>query len=71
MAYNPDGDKLAVGSHDNRIYVYAAKSKYAKFATLNAHNSFITCLDWSLDGSYIRSCCGAYELLFFNLDLKK
>ena len=22
MAYSPDGDRLAVGSHDNNIYVY-------------------------------------------------
>mmetsp|Transcript_14203 Transcript_14203/g.10271 ORF Transcript_14203/g.10271 Transcript_14203/m.10271 type:complete len:86 (+) Transcript_14203:1692-1949(+) len=25
MAYSPDGDKLAVGSHDNNIYIYLAK----------------------------------------------
>jgi hypothetical protein len=39
---------------------------------LRGHNSFVTCLDWSLssDPSYIRSNCGAYELLFFNVDTK-
>lgn len=30
------------------------------------HNSFITSVDWSKDGKYIRSVCGAYELLFFS-----
>lgn len=53
--------------------MYVVKNKYAKFAVLKGHNSFITCLDWSLSDSpqYIRSNCGAYELLFFNVDAKK
>lgn len=73
MAYNPACDKLAAGSHDNNIYIYNAKSKYSKFAVLKAHNSFITCFDWSLSDSpsLIKSNCGAYELLFFNVDSKK
>jgi len=28
MSYNPDGDKLAVGSHDNNIYIYLAHERY-------------------------------------------
>lgn len=71
MAYNPQGDKLAAGSHDNNIYVYNAKTKYSKYCVLKAHNSFLTCFDWSLDGTYIKSNCGAYELLFFNVNAKK
>ena len=40
---------------------------------LRAHNSFVTNLDWSLSSepAYIRSNCGAYELLFFNVDNKR
>lgn len=71
MSYSPNEDKLAVGSHDNNIYIYNALQKYQLYATLKGHNSFITCFDWSLDGKYIRSNCGAYELLFFNVDNKK
>jgi microtubule-associated protein-like 1/2 len=73
MSYNPSQDKLAVGSHDNNIYVYSVKNKYVKLTTLKAHNSFITCFDWALSDSpsYIKSNCGAYELLFFNVDNKK
>lgn len=37
MLYNPSNDKLAVGSHDNNIYVYNCNSNYALFATLKAH----------------------------------
>jgi len=65
ISYSPDGSKLAVGSHDNKIYVYET-SGYSLVGTCKAHNSFIVCLDWSQDGKFIRSCCGAHELLFFN-----
>ncbi|CDW73957.1 help domain containing protein [Stylonychia lemnae] len=70
MSYDPSGSKLAVGSHDNNIYVYTidkTNEKYLKCFALKAHSSFITALDWSLDSEYIRSNCGAYELLFFNV----
>jgi WD40 repeat protein len=65
MEYSPDGSKLAVGSHDNKIYVYSVPD-YSLLGVCKKHNSFITSVDWSLDGSYIRSVCGAYELLFFD-----
>lgn len=67
MAYSPDGSKLAVGSHDNNIYIYDAES-YDLLGKLDKHNSFITSLDWSEDSSYIRSVCGAHELLFFTVE---
>lgn len=28
MAYSPDGDRLAVGSHDNNIYIYLTQARY-------------------------------------------
>ena len=65
IRYSPDGSKLAVGSHDNKIYVYST-SNYQLLGKCAKHNSFITSLDWSRDGNVIRSVCGAYELLFFN-----
>mmetsp|Transcript_7135 Transcript_7135/g.5399 ORF Transcript_7135/g.5399 Transcript_7135/m.5399 type:complete len:181 (-) Transcript_7135:51-593(-) len=65
MTYSPNGSKLAVGSHDNNIYVYDSSS-YNLVGTCKAHNSFIVSVDWSSDGKYIRSVCGAHELLFFN-----
>ena len=49
MAYNPQSTKLAVGSHDNNIYVYNCDKNYAGYAVLRAHQSFVTALDWSLD----------------------
>ena len=65
MSYSADKCRLAVGSHDNKIYIYDAENGYALLNTLKGHSSYIMALDWSQDGSYIRSNCGAYELLFF------
>lgn len=67
MEYSPDGSKLAVGSHDNKIYVYDSNS-YALLGKCTAHNSFIVSVDWSKDGQYIRSVCGAHELLWHKSD---
>lgn len=71
IEYSPDGSKLAVGSHDNNIYVYNS-STYELLGVCKAHNSFIVSVDWSTDGTYLRSVCGAHELLFFTAeDLKQ
>ena len=67
MSYSPDGSKLAVGSHDNNIYIYETEG-YTLLGKMSKHNSFITSLDWSQDGKYIRSICGAHELLFFTAE---
>ena len=73
MRYNPDESKLAVGSHDNFIYLYNTKpdGKYTPAGKLKGHSSYITALDWSQDGDWIRSSCGAYELLFFDPGTRK
>lgn len=70
MVFAPDNAHLAVGSHDNTIYLVETKA-YKKVTKLTGHSSFITALDWSVDSSYLRSVCGAYELLFFNVKTKK
>jgi WD40 repeat protein len=71
MVYSPDGETLAVGSHDNNIYLLDTKKYDDKKATgakaiLKGHSSFITSIDWDIESKYIRSNCGAYELLFFD-----
>ena len=63
---------LAVGSHDNNIYIYEVQgNSYQLMGKLVAHNSFITNMDWSRDSRYIQSNCGAYELLFFDVNSKQ
>ena len=57
---------LAVGSHDNYIYIYNTSDWSLKYKMFG-HSSFIIALDWSQDNTYIRSNCGAYELLFWTI----
>ena len=60
------GQQLAVSSHDNNIYVFDRKS-YTRTAVLSGHSSYITHIDFSSDGKYLQSNCGAYELLFWDV----
>ena len=68
LSYSPCGTMLAAGSHDNNIYIYDVEGDYELKHTLKAHNSYITSVDWSEDSTIIRSVCGAYELLFFDVE---
>jgi WD40 repeat protein len=70
MVYSPCGKWLAIGSHDNTIYL-ADTGFYKNHIKLLGHSSFITGIDWSIDSKWLRSVCGAYELLFFNIETKK
>ncbi|CAM9389597.1 unnamed protein product, partial [Ectocarpus fasciculatus] len=72
IKFSPDGQTLAVASHNNSIYLYAV-SRSAKSAVslslrskFSKHNSYITHFDFSADSRFIQSNCGAYELLFSN-----
>ncbi|XP_067336877.1 echinoderm microtubule-associated protein-like 1 isoform X5 [Channa argus] len=68
MRYGPDGNFLAIGSHDNYIYVYAVAEngrKYSRVGKCSGHSSFITHLDWSLDSQYLVSNSGDYEILYW------
>ncbi|XP_045917956.1 echinoderm microtubule-associated protein-like 1 isoform X1 [Micropterus dolomieu] len=68
MSYGPDGNFLAIGSHDNYIYVYAVTEngrKYSRVGKCSGHSSFITHLDWSVDSQYLVSNSGDYEILYW------
>ena len=67
IKYSPCGKYLAVGSHDNAVYIYDVNNNYSLYAKFNKHNSFVTSVDWSSDSTYIRSVCGAYEKLYYNV----
>ncbi|XP_076145574.1 echinoderm microtubule-associated protein-like 3 isoform X1 [Alosa pseudoharengus] len=70
MRYSPDGSFLAVGSHDNFIYIYSVSEsgrRYTRFGKCTGHSSFITHLDWSKDGKYIMSNSGDYEILYWDV----
>ena len=68
MKYAPNGEILAIGSADNKIYVYNMLANCTLIATLGQHHSFITGIDFSSDSGWIQSNCGGYELHFFEAD---
>ncbi|XP_029470730.1 echinoderm microtubule-associated protein-like 3 isoform X3 [Rhinatrema bivittatum] len=70
VRYSPDGNFLAVGSHDNLIYIYSVaenERKYSRFGKCTGHSSFITHLDWSKDSKFIMSNSGDYEILYWDV----
>lgn len=69
IRYSPCEKFLAFASHDNNLYVYSVSDDgaYTLYKSFAKHNSFITAFDWSADSKYIRTVCGAYEKLYFNI----
>ena len=68
IKYSPCGTYMAAGSHDNFVYIYRVNEDYKLAGTMKKHNSFVTSVDWSQDSKWIRSVCGAYEKLYFNVE---
>jgi len=64
LKFSPDNNFIAIGSHDNAIYLYSVPN-FKKLFVMNKH-SYITHLDWSENSSNLHSNCGAYELLFWD-----
>ncbi|XP_029449169.1 echinoderm microtubule-associated protein-like 4 isoform X2 [Rhinatrema bivittatum] len=70
MRYSVDGTLLAVGSHDNFIYIYTVSEngrKYSRYGKCTGHSSYITHLDWSPDNQHIMSNSGDYEILYWHI----
>lgn len=70
MRYTVDGTLLAVGSHDNFIYLYVVTEngrKYSRYGKCTGHSSYITHLDWTPDNKYIMSNSGDYEILYWDI----
>ncbi|OWK09152.1 hypothetical protein Celaphus_00015534, partial [Cervus elaphus hippelaphus] len=62
-----DGNFLAIGSHDNCIYIYGVSDngrKYTRVGKCSGHSSFITHLDWSVNSQFLVSNSGDYEILY-------
>jgi WD40 repeat protein len=69
LKFSPDGQTLAVASHDNMIYLLDAEGGgWRQFAVLQGHSSYVSHVDWSEDGQYLQSTDGANELLYWDAD---
>ncbi|GMF47257.1 unnamed protein product [Phytophthora fragariaefolia] len=64
IKFSPDSRTLAVASHDSKIYLYNVLKGFSRTHVFNKHSSYITHMDFSLDGNYLQSTSGGYELLF-------
>lgn len=72
--YSPCENYLAVGSHDDHLYVYSVDPEtheYALLTTDHKHSSWINAIDWTADSKEIRSSSGDYEVLYFDVEGKK
>uniref|UniRef100_A0A8C6YBC4 EMAP like 2 n=1 Tax=Naja naja TaxID=35670 RepID=A0A8C6YBC4_NAJNA len=67
VSFSPDGKYLALGSHDNFVYIYLVSEggrKYSRVGKCSGHSSFITHLDWAFDSSCLVTNSGDYEILY-------
>jgi WD40 repeat protein len=76
VKFSSSGSVLAVGSHDNKIYIFdiSENSSAITFnlrSTFNKHNSYITHIDFSKNSQFLQSNCGAYELLYCDVSTGK
>eukprot|EP00606_Chrysophyceae_sp_TOSAG23-5_P000725 GSChrysophyteH2.ASY1.ANO1.670.1 assembled CDS len=76
VKFSPSGDMIAAASNDDTICLYSCETiadnntvscTLKPLHRLRGHSSYITHLDWSRDGQLLRSTCGAYELLYWNV----
>eukprot|EP00945_MAST-04E_sp_MAST-4E-sp1_P000695 g695.t1 len=67
LKYSPNGQYLAVASHDNFVDVYDVRSSYDFITRCKGHTSYITHIDWSRDSRILQSNCGAYEIIYWDM----
>jgi len=68
MKWSPNGTLLAVGSFDNKLYVYSCDNHYALAAVVQQHNAPIRHVDFSANSIYMQVNCGGYQLAYYEAD---
>lgn len=53
------------------IFLYSADKNFKPLRKLKGHSSTILHIDFSMDGTIIKSVCQAYEILFFSINSSK
>lgn len=66
MQFSPDGLLLAIGSHDNQLYLHNVLDNYKLKAKCDKSTGCITHIDFSTDGGFLRINSDAFELIFVN-----
>jgi microtubule-associated protein-like 6 len=64
IKFSKDGRLLALGAHDNSIYVYSVQQQFKRKAKFSKHNSYITHFDFSADGRYVLLLYAIFLSLF-------
>ncbi|KAI4793436.1 hypothetical protein KUCAC02_032734 [Chaenocephalus aceratus] len=70
MRFSVDGVLLAVGSHDNLIYLYTVSErgrKYSRYGSARDIRATSHTWDWSPDNNFIMSNSGDYEILYWDV----
>lgn len=69
MVYSPDEQFLAVGSHDDSIYIYKIENGQYElhYAITFVHSSAVVAMDWSKDSKYLRAIDQAYAKIFYDI----
>jgi len=70
IKFSPDNQYMAVGSHDDIVDIYTVPEFKLKWS-MKKHSSYICHLDWSENSANLQSTCGAYELLFWDINTGK
>jgi microtubule-associated protein-like 6 len=66
LKFSPNGQYLAVSSHDMLVYIYDVANFDKKPVVCKGSTSAVTHIDWSTDSKWIHSNDLSYELLFYS-----
>lgn len=66
-----DDKYLAVASHNDRVFLFDTEDFSKPIKVIGVSSSFITQLDWALDGQHFRTTDASYEILYYSVSNSK
>ena len=66
IKFSPDGFLLAVANREQSIDIFDLRADFRRTATCIGHSGAVNKVDFTADGRYLRSCCTAAEVLYWN-----